>query len=123
MSKCENCIHYDVCCEMVTKHNKQFFVCGDKGNEGQHFKDKSLFVELPVKVGQTVRYIKGGYYNSPHKKPCAIEVTEINQKWHGKILDWGFIANGTRYRFSSIGKTVFLTKEEAEAKLKEIEGK
>lgn len=72
----------------------------------------------PVCVGQKVWYIKGGYYNSANKRPCEIEVTEINQKWHGKILDWGFIANGTRYRFSSIGKTVFLTKEEAEQALK-----
>jgi hypothetical protein len=76
----------------------------------------------PVAVGQTVWYIKGGYYNSVNKKPCAIEVTEINKKWHGKILEWGFIANGTRYRFSSIGKTVFLTKSEAEQKLKEMRG-
>ena len=73
----------------------------------------------PVSVGQKVWYIRGGYYNSVNKKPCEIEVTEINKKWHGKILEWGFIANGTRYRFSSIGKTVFLTKKEAEAKLKE----
>ena len=73
----------------------------------------------PVSVGQKVWYIRGGHYNSVNKKPCEIEVTEINKKWHGKILEWGFIANGTRYRFSSIGKTVFLTKKEAEAKLKE----
>ena len=48
-TKCKNCIHYDVCCEMITKHNKSFFVCGDKGNEGQHYKDKSLVVELPCR--------------------------------------------------------------------------
>ncbi len=72
----------------------------------------------PVSVGQKVWYIKGGYYNSGHKKPCEIEVTEINQKWHGKTVTWGFVANGTRYRFSSIGKTVFLTKDEAEQALK-----
>ncbi len=76
----------------------------------------------PVSVGQKVWYIRGGYYNAVHKKPCEIEVTEINQKWHGKILDWGFIANGTRYRFSSIGKTVFLSQEEAEQKLQEGKG-
>ena len=76
----------------------------------------------PVEVGQTVWYIKGGYYRKTGLEARPIEVTEINKKWHGKILAWGFIANGTRYRFSSIGKTVFLTKEEAEEKLKEREG-
>jgi hypothetical protein len=71
----------------------------------------------PVRVGQKVWYIKGGYYNSARKHPCEIEVTEINHKRSGKILAWGFIANGTRYRFSSIGKAVFLTREEAEQSL------
>lgn len=73
----------------------------------------------PIEIGQKVWYIKGGYYNSVNARPREIEITEINKKWHGKILEWGFIANSTRYRFSSIGKTVFLTKEEAEKALAE----
>jgi hypothetical protein len=76
----------------------------------------------PVRVGQKVWYIKGGYYNSVRKHPREIEVTEINHKWSGKTLAWGFIANQTRYRFSSIGKTVFLTKEEAEKALERSRG-
>lgn len=73
----------------------------------------------PVEIGQTVWYIYGGYYNSVNKRPCAIEVTEINKKrQHGKV-EWGFIANGTRYRFSSIGKSVFLSLKEAEQALAE----
>ena len=74
----------------------------------------------PVRVGQKVWYIRGGYYNSQHKEPVEIEVTEINQKWCGKVLSWGCIANKTRYRFSSIGKTVFLTKEDAEKSLRKV---
>lgn len=81
---------------------------------------KNGVIVPPVSVGQKVWYIKGGYYNSVNKKPCEIEVTEINQKLHNKILSWGFIANGTRYRFSSIEKTVFLTREEAEQALKKL---
>ena len=73
----------------------------------------------PVEIGQTVWYIYGGYYNSANKRPCAIEVTEINKKrQHGKV-EWGFIANGTRYKFSSIGKSVFLSLKEAEQALAE----
>lgn len=67
----------------------------------------------PVDVGDIVWYIRGGYYNSQLKEPQPIEVTEINKKWHGKTLEWGFIANGTRYRFSSIGKSVFLSEQDA----------
>ena len=96
----------------VTDHTETDYIAETLLNNG--------VIVPPVEVGQTVWYIKGGYYNSVNKKPCEIKVTEINKKWHGKTLDWGFIANGTRYRFSSIGKTVFLTKEEAEEKLKEL---
>lgn len=72
----------------------------------------------PVKVGQTVWYIEGGYYNSSRKRPREKEVTEINLKRQSGKTEWGFIADGTRYRFKSIGKTVFLTREDAEAALK-----
>lgn len=65
----------------------------------------------PVDVGDKVWYINGGYYNSAHLEPREIEITEISKKKSGKTIDWAFIANGTRYKFSSIGKTVFLTKE------------
>ena len=66
----------------------------------------------PVDVGDKVWYIHGGYYNSARQEPCEIEVTEINKKKSGKTIDWAFVANRTRYKFSSIGKTVFLTKED-----------
>lgn len=65
----------------------------------------------PVDVGDKVWYIDGGYYNSACQKPREIEVTEISKKKCGKTIDWAFIANRTRYKFSSIGKTVFLTKD------------
>ncbi|MBR4973613.1 MAG: hypothetical protein IKY45_04020 [Clostridia bacterium] len=85
----------------------------------EHLIENGVIV-LPVEVGQTVWYIKGGYYRKTGLEARPIKVTEINKKWHGKTLVWGFIANGTRYRFPSIGKTVFLTKEEAEEKLNEL---
>ena len=69
----------------------------------------------PVDVGDKVWYIHGGYYNSAHLEPREIEVTEISKKRSGKTIDWGFIANRTRYKFSSIDKTVFLTKEDCVA--------
>lgn len=72
---------------------------------------------LPVNIGQKVWYINGGYYNSSRLEPREIEVTEINKKKCGKTIDWGFIANCTRYKFSSIGKTVFLNKQDCEAEI------
>ena len=73
----------------------------------------------PCKVGDTVYYIEGAYYNSARKTVRPIKVTEISWKCDrsGRDLGFALIANGTRYKFSSIGKTVFLTKEEAEKAL------
>ncbi len=72
-----------------------------------------------VEIGQTVWYIHGGYYNSRLKEPRAITVTEINKKKSGKTVEWAFIANGTRYKFSSIGKSVFLSRKDCEAAIAE----
>ena len=108
---CKDCIHHNVCPCNDNYHHYASSLCED-------FIKKENVVVSPVAVGQKVWYIKGGYYNSVNKRPREIEVTEINKKRCGKTLDWGFIANQTRYRFSSIGKSVFLTKEEAEQKLK-----
>jgi hypothetical protein len=78
----------------------------------------------PCKVGDTVYYIEGAYYNSKRQTVRPIKVTEISWKCDrsGRDLGFALIANGTRYKFSSIGKTVFLTKEEAEAALAERSG-
>jgi hypothetical protein len=72
-------------------------------------------------VGDIVYYIEGAYYNSKRLTVRPIKVTEISWKCDrsGRDLGFALIANRTRYKFSSIGKTVFLTREEAEAKLKE----
>lgn len=75
---------------------------------------KKGVVVPPVDIGDKVWYIEGGYYNASYMRPKEIEVREINKKKSGKTIDWGFIANNTRYKFSSFGKTVFRTKAECE---------
>ena len=74
-------------------------------------------------VGDTVWYIEGRYYmrTPSNMKPRKIIVTEISKKIVRGKLQTAFIANGTRYTTSSIGKTVFLTREAAEAALAERE--
>ena len=112
MAKCNNCFHNQVCdfaCKRCDGANCIFFV------------DSSRMVELPCKVGDTVyRIDKSGCY--PKYEPFVQEltVTEISwkhEKYGNKDLGFAIIANGIRYKFSSIGKTVFLNREEAEAEL------
>lgn len=101
-SKCKDCIHLEVCSAVGSANS-----CGDL------YKPATNFVDIPVEVGQTVWYIEGAYYNSVNQKPRAIVIHEINKKKHGKTIEWGFVANCTRYKFSSIGKSVFLSEKAA----------
>lgn len=73
----------------------------EKLKEYEDLEGQGMLIKLPCKVGDGVHYILG----IPNETPCAIdkctfELSDINK----------------------IGKTLFLTREEAEAKLKELRG-
>lgn len=115
MSKCEkrckDCIHCEVC-----EHNS-FLVQFDKNNIAYctTFKDKSLVVELPVTRGQKV-YVTD--YEPNEIVECEIIGSYIDgvgterfvYKKRGEIIS-------IDVPVSRLGETVFLKREEAEAKL------
>jgi hypothetical protein len=90
-----------------------------KNIECRFYKDKSLFVELPCKVGDKVYFA----YETDN------ETMFIDT---GEIQSFSVDENGVWFRVKyehlssywhtslSLGDTVFLTKEEAERKLKEV---
>lgn len=78
------------------------------------FKDKSRFVEVPCKAGDTVYCFA----------PCFDEIHNSKLKVvEAEILEVRTIATvlGLNFDVDKIGKTVFLTKEEAEKALAERE--
>lgn len=144
MSKCENCIHYDVCTlvmakakhlteQTVRKYLNEGNACTD------HFKDKSLFVELPCKVGDTVYAISESRVEECRCYDISIGIENLVETEHNcdyeckgcPFNSWGQDYSGEYscqgeygvwlFKFEDFGKTVFLTKEDAEAKLKEME--
>lgn len=124
MKTCKDCIHYKIC-EAYDADYTEYVINallteGDVTDLCEDFEDPSRYVKPPVEIGQTVWYIKGGYCDSPCKKPVEVTVTEISQKTIRGLTSWGFIASGTRYKFDSIGKTVFLSYEDA---VKSLESK
>lgn len=123
---CKDCVHYEVCAEQdaMLGENTIDEIVGVE-NLCEYFKPKSRFVELPCEVGQTV-------YALTTDSPTGIEETRVSQikikiKENGKISyrisapcicdDWGE-AHWTFCVFD-FGKTVFLSKEEAEKALAE----
>ena len=118
MGSCKECYHYEVCrmhyrqkCELTYETEKEVRRAMLKAEKGSpicdHFKDRSRFVELPCKLGNSV------FSLNPNRTFHAIRVDGANVEL---ITSQGFIFNQ-----SLIGKTVFLTREEAEQALKERE--
>ena len=92
-------------------------------------KNDGRLVVLPCDVGDTVYVIDPGDYEHEYKPYIRSKtVSEINWKaTRKKDLGWGLILAGgncgtkARYKLNNVGKTVFLTREAAEAALKEKE--
>lgn len=118
---CKNCVHYEVCGCALT--SKTIYKC-------DYFADESKVIELPCKVGDTV------YSNNPiFSKILPYFVENLNVSYFGnkdELLGYTFEANSTNegelldsidFEPKDVGKTVFLTREEAEQALKERESK
>ena len=95
----------------------------EKSKEYQHLEEQGRLLKLPCKVGDTV-------YFAHHDRAISSEVLSV--KYHAEAENHGvFIRErltidvegvSAEIDFGNIGKTVFLTKSEAEAKLKELRG-
>ena len=111
MASCKDCIHEEVC----------NIFSGDLNEDGAEkcicFKARNVFIELPCKIGDTV-YVKmqfGGYAEA-----------EVRDYSYFTSCEFCVVITSTKFDkqyipFSEFGKTIFLTREEAEQALKECE--
>lgn len=81
--------------------------------------EQGRLIKLPCKVGDTV-YVPTRDFIS-ELRISNISVSENNTFFHW-MLNAGIYTNLDGFSVDKIGKTVFLTKSEAEAKLKELRG-
>lgn len=117
MANCKDCLGFEFCLDRLgtTKYYDNAIAANNVEELCQKFKDRNRFVELPCKVGDTV-YVKmqfGGY-------------AEAEVRDYSYFISCGFCVVVTSIKFdkqhipfSEFGKTVFLTREEAERALKE----
>lgn len=116
MKTCKDCIHLDVC-EAVhgdLMHGYGTFM-GDSeqvDKDCRFFKDIAKLVELPCSIGDTIWCIPKWAV-----RPIAFEVMG------GPTLPIYHSLVDTFVSISDFGKIAFLTKEEAEKKLEEQNGK
>ena len=114
-------------------YTEEFSFCGtcevkmlfNKLKEYEDLEEQGLLLRLPCKVGDTLYYISDGFI-----KPCTVETIFISD-YTDKDGNCSYMAEihfdredcpyvSTEIYFTDIGKTVFLTKEEAEKKLNEM---
>ena len=106
MSTCKDCLYGDNCsiCEVM---GDDFCCVG--------FKDKSKFIELPCKVGDTVYY----FVNDNLSEYCEVSVAGFHiDKYR---IAFEIEVSGRKFFVDTefLGEKVFLSKEEAEQALAE----
>ncbi len=114
MINCKNCYHYHMC-------DLQYRL--EEHQNCKHYIDKSLIVELPCKVGDTVYKVCD--IESVHRQILEMEVLTIEMSNEEVVYlktKKKYLYNFGRVTFDDFGKTVFLSREEAEKKLKEYKG-
>lgn len=116
MANCKECIHSE-CCFM--QYGKTEALKWQSKLGCKNFKDRSRFVELPCKVGDTV-YVVENIAGENKIIQDSVETIGIGYYADG-IEIYQFDGIKTDGYFSDFGKTVFLTKEAAEQALKECE--
>ena len=92
----------------------------EKLRKYEDVEEQGLLVKLPCKVGDTVYAI-----GSNNNKPIIYESVVLNIQITGKEIVFNVKVDefeiNSQLKQSMFGKTVFLTKEEAKQKLKEME--
>ncbi len=107
--KCENCLH----CEMCTfaRQYRGVDKCPD-------FADKDLYIRLPCELNLPKELYR--YMFDDNHQAFAIKCKVIKITGYGFTLKHPTDGREWEYTYDRIGKTVFLTREDAEKKLEEL---
>lgn len=101
---CKDCVHFETCDGALFDHRDE--ACSD-------FAEKIRFIELPCKIGDTVWCIRNFH---GHKHPQEGIVSEMNFTKEMKLnIVVKYVGRG------QWGEKIFLTREAAEAAIKEKE--
>lgn len=114
MAKCKDCLHFNVCNDMY------FNLAVESERNCGYFADRSRFVELPCKVGDTVYAVRRCSCHRKEDTPWKACVGKVALKSNKGIARACLYVSPTPFKvehLSQISKTVFLTREEAEAEL------
>ena len=112
----------NACTECAEEH-EQLAIWLAELKRYKELKEKGRLIELPCAVGDTVYEVQ-----EIRKRIQEYTVISIRYSHCSILIGWeikdgkGIYSNLNGFEVSAIGKTVFLTKEEAELKLAELRG-
>lgn len=91
----------------------------EKLREYENLEEQGLLLRLPCKVGDTIWFVGKKFVNDYEVRRFIIDETGIDAIQVAKTIDG--IDYWNSFSIDDLGKTVSLTKAEAEKKLKEME--
>lgn len=92
----------------------------DKLAHYEDLEEQGRLIELPCAVGDTVYFVDEYGIGGVKEYEVGCIVLKGNADYSRRL--WQDVYGGELGNFEDIGKTVFLTKEEAEKKLQELKG-
>lgn len=106
----------------IANHRENYI---DKLAAYEDAEEGGLLVRLPCKTGDTVYYLTGNPILASGYHFNRVEITKcIGFYWDSEGLQICLqMPHGNHGTYGRYGKTIFLTREEAEAALKEMQGK
>lgn len=135
MPKCENCIHNEVCKRYlmstnVTPEELNKISKREHTKQCEFYKDKSLIYEMPCKeiyknLGSSLYCITDETDEVIEVVAGVIEIDCEGREWiETMAVDYEYETEGGMskyidFRFADYGKTLFLSREEAEKALRE----
>lgn len=102
-------------CEMNSHHCRMIL---EKLADYEDLEEQGLLVRLPCKVGDTVYVPTRNFVSELRITMVSVDMHEAYFRW---MLNSGIYPNLDGFSKSKLGKSVFLTREEAEKKLEEME--
>ena len=128
MATCNDCLHYDVCAVKRKMNTIKVYINGKSVTTDfiesvvekrcKHFKDKSRYIELPCKVGDVMYQVTRNFISEFRVR--FVEIATCGNLFLHTDLISGIVYTGEVFSESDIGKTVFLTREEAEKALEDM---
>lgn len=103
----------------IEKFISEYVTAYKKLTEYENLEEQGLLLRLPVKIGDTIWYVDD--YNDNYPIEAKITRIEIKENYVLYVADEKEDCETLGFDSDNFGKTVFLTKEEAEQKLKEME--